>query len=228
MIAAADHLAAVVLLRIVRRRDLRAAVEIVGRDGVIDHVGRDHPVVDDVGALLARAGDERRGQARRRHPHVASDADALRLEVGDKRAANLVKDLLVELCRIETANVVGFENVWVHRRLYSAMDVVSPSTPPRSWALRPICPDRPMMVSVTVGLAADARAGPHDGARHVRVRRRPGSSVRAPCRVRAAPRLSRRSPHRRTAALRGARSASTRAVGATHATPGSPLNGGIE
>ena len=54
------------------------------------------------------------------------------LEVGHKRAANLVKDLLVELCRIQTANVVGFENIWIHSRLYSAMDVVSPSTPPRS------------------------------------------------------------------------------------------------
>ena len=78
-VAAAHHLAAVVLLRIVRGRNLRTAVEIVGADGVVDHVGGDHPVVDDVGTLLAGAGDERLRQARRRHAHVATDADALAL-----------------------------------------------------------------------------------------------------------------------------------------------------
>ena len=171
MIAAADHLAAVVLLGIVRRRNLRAAVEVVGRDGVVDHVGRDHPVVDDVRALLARAGDERRGQARRRHPHVASDADALRLEIRDERAANLVKNLLVELCRIEAANVVGFENVWIHKRLYSAMEV---RVPEHATAQRGVAADLSRSADDGVchcGLAADAGVGPHDGAGHVRVRR---------------------------------------------------------
>ena len=45
------HLDAVVFLRVVRRRDLRAAVVPVARDGEIQHVGPHHPVVDDVGAL---------------------------------------------------------------------------------------------------------------------------------------------------------------------------------
>ena len=132
MVAAADHLAAVVLLRIVRRGNLRAAVEVVGRDGVVDHVGRDHPVVDHVGALLARAGDEGGREAGDDSRMSRPTPMRFAVEIRDERAANLMKDLLVELGRIQTANVVGFENIWIHRRLYSAMDVVSPSTPPRS------------------------------------------------------------------------------------------------
>ena len=68
---APDHLDAVVLLRVVRRRDLHAAVMAVPRHGEIHHVGRDHPVVDDVSALLARPVDEGRRDRRRRQPHVA-------------------------------------------------------------------------------------------------------------------------------------------------------------
>ena len=43
----ADHLAAVVLAGIVRRGDLRAAVEAVGGHGVVHLVGADQAVVDD-------------------------------------------------------------------------------------------------------------------------------------------------------------------------------------
>ena len=74
----AHHLDAVVLPGIVRRGDLRAAVEPVVDDGEVEHVGAEHPVVDHVGALLARPVDERRGERRRRDPHVARDGDALR------------------------------------------------------------------------------------------------------------------------------------------------------
>ena len=65
---APDHLDPVVLLRIVRRRDLHAAVVAVPGDGEVHHVGRNHPVVDDV-APCSRApsmkaaatdGDDRR------------------------------------------------------------------------------------------------------------------------------------------------------------------------
>ena len=62
----ADHLAAVVLAGVVRRGDLRAAVEIVGRDRVIHLVGADQAVVDDVPPCLTRAVDERLGQRRGR------------------------------------------------------------------------------------------------------------------------------------------------------------------
>ena len=77
--AGAHHLDAVVLLRIVRGRDLRAAVEPVVDDGEVQHVGAEHAVVHDVGALLAHAVDERGGDRRRRHAHVARDADLRRV-----------------------------------------------------------------------------------------------------------------------------------------------------
>src|SRR3981081_985189 len=58
------HLHAVVLLRIVRRRNFHAAVMSVARDGEVEHVGGVHPVVDDVGALRGRSIDECSGQGR--------------------------------------------------------------------------------------------------------------------------------------------------------------------
>ena len=76
-----------------------AAVVAVARDGEVQHVGRDHPVVDDVGALRGRAVDERRRERRRRQPHVAADGDALRLQVGDERRADRPRGLLVDLAR---------------------------------------------------------------------------------------------------------------------------------
>src|SRR6185503_15958873 len=54
----AHHLHAVVLLRIVRGGDLDAAVVAVARDREVQHVGRDHPVVDNIGALRGGAVDE--------------------------------------------------------------------------------------------------------------------------------------------------------------------------
>ncbi len=57
---AADHLDAVVFLRVVRRGDLGSAIVAIAGDGEVHHVGRHHAVVDDVRALLARAFDEGR------------------------------------------------------------------------------------------------------------------------------------------------------------------------
>ena len=54
----AHHLHAVVLLRIVRGRDLDAAGQVVRRDREVQQIGGNHPVVDDVGALARRAVDE--------------------------------------------------------------------------------------------------------------------------------------------------------------------------
>ena len=91
------HLHAVVLLRVVRRRHLHAAVVAVARDREVEHVGRDHPVVHDVGALRRRAVDERRGERGRRQPHVAADRDSLRLQVRDKGRADRARRVLVDL-----------------------------------------------------------------------------------------------------------------------------------
>ena len=58
------HLDAVVLLRIVRRRNLRAAVVAATGDGEVHEIGRNHPVVDHIGALGCCAVLEGFGQAR--------------------------------------------------------------------------------------------------------------------------------------------------------------------
>ena len=57
-------LIAVVLARVVRRGDLRAAFEPLARDGEIQHVGRHHPEIHDVAALRERPLDERGGDGR--------------------------------------------------------------------------------------------------------------------------------------------------------------------
>ena len=97
----ADHLAAVVFAGIVRRGDLRAAVEIVGRHRVIHLVGADQAVIEDGAALQDRAVDERLGQRRRRHAHVARHGVTARAQVGDEGAAELVEQLLGDLGRVE-------------------------------------------------------------------------------------------------------------------------------
>ena len=51
----------------------------IARDREVQHVGRNHAVVDDVGALRRGAVDERRRERRRRQAHVAADRDALGL-----------------------------------------------------------------------------------------------------------------------------------------------------
>ena len=99
-------------LRVVRGGDLRAAVEPVAHDREVHHVGGAHPVVDDVGALRAGALDERRGNARRRDAHVARHGDPLRVEVGDERAADGAGGVLIDFRRIDTADVVGLEDVF--------------------------------------------------------------------------------------------------------------------
>ena len=106
----AHHLDAVVLLRIVRRGDLRAALEAVVDDREVEHVGAEHAVVDDVGALLARAVDEGRGERRRRDAHVARHADPRRAQIRDEAAADLPRDVFVDLAGIEPADVVGLED----------------------------------------------------------------------------------------------------------------------
>ena len=79
--AAADDLHPRVLLRVVRGGDGDAAVETELADGEVDHLGADHPDVEDVGAAVGRALDERRGHRGRGDAHVAADGDPLRLEL---------------------------------------------------------------------------------------------------------------------------------------------------
>jgi hypothetical protein len=106
----ADQLAAVVLAGIVRRRDLRAAIQLVGRHRVIHLVGADQPVIGDVTALQHGAVDERPGERRRRDAHVARHGVLAGSQVGDKRAAELVEQLFGDLGGVEAADVVGLED----------------------------------------------------------------------------------------------------------------------
>ena len=73
--ALADELHAGVGLRVVRGGDHRTAVELVGADEEIEHLGADHPGVDDDGPL----GDDPVAQPPRHlgrlQPHVAAEPD---------------------------------------------------------------------------------------------------------------------------------------------------------
>ena len=87
-----------------------AAVALIPRDGEVHHVGRNHAVVHDIGALQRRPVDERRGERRRGQPHVAADGDLPGLQVRDEAASDRPGGLLVYLIRVSTADVVGFED----------------------------------------------------------------------------------------------------------------------
>jgi len=70
----ADELHAVVLRRIVRGRDHRAAVEPALGDPEVEHLGRDQPDVEDRRPGGRGTGGERLEQPRRRGPRVHADA----------------------------------------------------------------------------------------------------------------------------------------------------------
>ena len=59
------------------------------------------------------------GERRRRQPHVAADGDALGLEIGDERRADRPRGVLVDLARIDAADVVGLEDVWIQIHVIS-------------------------------------------------------------------------------------------------------------
>jgi hypothetical protein len=113
------HLHAVVLLWIVRSGDLDPAFELVAGHGEIQHVRRDHAVVDHVRALRGHTVQERGRQRGRREAHVPAESDTLRLEVGDERRTDRTGSVLVDLARVHATDIVGLEDVGihVHRRL---------------------------------------------------------------------------------------------------------------
>jgi hypothetical protein len=100
-------------LGVVRGRNLHAAFEPMGRDREVQHVGRDHTVVHDVGALRRHAVDERGRKSGRGQPHVATDRDTACLEVRDESGADRTRTLFVDLRGINAAHVVRFEDIGV-------------------------------------------------------------------------------------------------------------------
>ena len=116
--AAADELRARVGLRVVRRGAHQAAVQVARADEVIEHLGADHPGVDDARALVADARDVALGHLRGGQAHVAPDADpqvadGRRLQLAQharERAPDHVGDVLVDLIAVQAADVVGLED----------------------------------------------------------------------------------------------------------------------
>ena len=111
--AAADDLHARVLLRVVRRRHLDAAVEPEPADGEVDHLRPDHPQIEHVRACCGGAFDRGCRHRRRREPHVPADRDPARLELLDVGAPDRPCSGLVELRRVDAADVVCLEDLGV-------------------------------------------------------------------------------------------------------------------
>src|SRR6187397_159922 len=94
---ASDDLHPRVLLRVVRRGDDDATLESELADGVVEHLGTDHPEVEHVGAAVRRAVDHGGRHRRGADPHVAADGDPADPEVLDERAPDPVRAVLVDL-----------------------------------------------------------------------------------------------------------------------------------
>ena len=113
--ASADDLHARVLLRVVRGGDREATVQVQLSDAEIEHLGADHPHVDDIHARVEDTLDRRPGHGRRRDAHVPADGHLGRLELLCIGPADPVRAVLVELVTIEAANVIGLEDLGVER-----------------------------------------------------------------------------------------------------------------
>ena len=73
-----------------------AAVETELADREVEHLGPDHPEVDNVRAAVHGTRDHRRRHRRRVHAHVAADRDARGLELLHERPPDRVGTVLVE------------------------------------------------------------------------------------------------------------------------------------
>ena len=101
-----------------RGGDHRAAVELPRADHEIEHLGADHPGIEDVRTLGDQAVAEPARHLRRLQTHVAADADAevgdrLPAEVGEdpgERPAQQVGGVAVHLLAVEAADVVRLED----------------------------------------------------------------------------------------------------------------------
>src|SRR5262249_21645739 len=95
---------------------LEPAVEAEAADREIEHLGADEPDVDHLRSRGRRALDRRARHTRRGAPHVTPDGDPLRLELLDVRAADLPRAVLVDLVRVDSTDVVGFEDLRIQHR----------------------------------------------------------------------------------------------------------------
>jgi hypothetical protein len=116
--AALDHLRSGVGLGVVRRGAHQPAVEVARADQPVDHLGADHPGVDDVRALGDEPVPVAPGEFRGREAHVAAEADAevrrrLAGEVRERAgepAAHRLGGVAVDVAPVDPADVVGLED----------------------------------------------------------------------------------------------------------------------
>src|SRR5262249_40153926 len=94
----------------VRGGDGDASVEAELGDRVIEHLGSDEPELYDLDAAVCEAVHDRRADRRRRYAHVPPDRDGTRLELLRVPPCDAVRAFLVQLRRIDPANVVGLED----------------------------------------------------------------------------------------------------------------------
>ena len=109
--ALADELHAVVVRRIVARRDHDAAVHLARERREVDDFGAAEADVVDVDAGVQQALLQRLAEQLAREPDVAADDHALRLHELRIRAADTIRDVLVQFVRDATAQVVRLETL---------------------------------------------------------------------------------------------------------------------
>ena len=108
--AVLHELHAVVLRRVVRRGHHDPAVQPLRGDAEVQHLRRDEAEVDGRGAGRGRSGRERLDQPGRRGPGVHAGAEPGRAQLLRQGAADALGGGLVQLLRVEAANVVGLED----------------------------------------------------------------------------------------------------------------------
>ena len=94
-----------------------AAVQLERADREVEHLGADLTDIEHLGSAVGGAFGQRGDHLRARHAHVAADGDALRLELFDERAPNGVGAVLVDLGRVDAANVIGLEHLGLEHEL---------------------------------------------------------------------------------------------------------------
>ena len=107
----AHELHAVVLLRIVTRRDHDAAVQPIVRRREIDHLRAALPDVHDVGARLRQPLRKSATNRRSGKTNIVPDCDLLRMEEIDENAPDAIGKLLIDLLWINSTDVIRAETL---------------------------------------------------------------------------------------------------------------------
>ena len=105
--AGTHELHAVVLLWIVARRDHDAAIQLQMRRREIDHLRAALPDVHDIAARLREPAHQSLLQRRPRQTDIMTDRHPVRRKQLHKRPADPIRQLLIDLLRIDPAKIIG-------------------------------------------------------------------------------------------------------------------------